>query len=122
MIGSSGPSLGEIWFVRMPTDPPDKSPRPVVVVSVDARNANPRASTLLVIPLSTSLKRAPTHVELPPGETGLPELSLARAEDITVMRKDWLQASRLPLRRVSEERIRQMARGVLIAVGVPPAG
>src|SRR2546430_9025821 len=29
---------GEIWFVKFPSDPPEKNPRPVVIVSMDARN------------------------------------------------------------------------------------
>ena len=45
------PHQGEIWFVRIPTDPPDKNARPVIVVSLDARNQHPRASTVLVVPL-----------------------------------------------------------------------
>ncbi|MGH9530828.1 MAG: type II toxin-antitoxin system PemK/MazF family toxin [Terriglobales bacterium] len=115
------PSRGEIWFAKMPTAPPDKSPRPMIVVSVDARNTNPGASTVIVIPLSTSPKRAPTHLELSPGETGLAEYSIARSEDISLMRKEWLLAPRQPLRRITEERIRLMARGVLAAMGVPSA-
>ena len=51
------PHQGEIWFVRIPTDPPDKNARPVIVVSLDARNQHPRASTVLVVPLSTTLQR-----------------------------------------------------------------
>ncbi|MGH9510236.1 MAG: type II toxin-antitoxin system PemK/MazF family toxin [Terriglobales bacterium] len=114
------PSRGEIWFAKLPTDPSDKSPRPVIVVSVEARNANPRASTVMVIPLSTTPKRAPTHVELAPGETGLAEYSIARTEDLSLMRKEWMLAPRQSLRRITDERIRQMAAGVLIAMGCSP--
>jgi mRNA-degrading endonuclease toxin of MazEF toxin-antitoxin module len=32
------PRRGEIWFVKLHVDPPDKGLRPVLVVSVDARN------------------------------------------------------------------------------------
>jgi len=45
---------GEIWFVKLPSDPKDKGPRPVVIASTNARNAHPRADTVLVIPFSTS--------------------------------------------------------------------
>ncbi|MCI0353655.1 MAG: type II toxin-antitoxin system PemK/MazF family toxin [Acidobacteria bacterium] len=93
----------------------------MVVVSVEARNTNPRASTVIVIPLSTSPRRAPTHLELSPGETGLAEYSIARTEDISLMRKEWMLAPRQPLRRITEHRIRQMARGVMTALGVAPA-
>jgi hypothetical protein len=67
------PKRGEIWFVKFPSDPPEKNPRPVVIVSVDARNQHPRAETVLVVPLSTTLRDSPTHIRLQPGETGLGE-------------------------------------------------
>ena len=61
---------GEIWWVQIPTDPPEKGRRPILVVSSDARNRHERASTVLVVPLSTSIhKDSPTHTLLQPGET-----------------------------------------------------
>ncbi len=111
------PARGEIWFVRMPTDPPDKGPRPVVIVSVEARNSNPRANSVLVVPLSTSPKRAYTHVEFSAGETGLGEDSVAKTEEIGAVPKAALQPPRYALRKVSELRIRDLAGGALIAMG-----
>jgi mRNA-degrading endonuclease toxin of MazEF toxin-antitoxin module len=69
------PLRGEIWFVQLPADPPEKGRRPVVIVSLDARNRHERADTVLVIPLSTSIHKAdhPTHQFLSAGETGLPK-------------------------------------------------
>ena len=55
------PRRGEIWFVRFPTDPADEGERPVVIVSTDARNLHEKANTVLVVPLSTTPARAPTH-------------------------------------------------------------
>lgn len=112
------PSRGEIWFVQMHTDPPDKGRRPVVVVSIKARNRNPRASTVLVVPLSTTPKRSPTHVELSAGETGL-EPSVAKAEDISAIPKARLIEPRTQLRRLSEGRLRQIAQAVQLSLGVP---
>src|SRR5438270_10281658 len=112
------PSRGEIWFVQMHTDPPGKGRRPVVVVSIEARNRNPRANTVLVVPLSTTPKRSPTHVELSSGETGL-EPSIARAEDISAIPKAWLLEPRNQLRRVSEKRLREIAEAVQLSLGVP---
>lgn len=111
------PARGEIWFVALPTDPPGKSPRPVVIVSSDGRNKNARADTVLVAPLTTSIhKDVPTHVYLSSGETGLTEDSCARAEDITVVRKDALQEPRSGLRRLSHFRICQIADATKIAM------
>ena len=114
------PRRGEIWFIRMPSDPSDKSARPVVVVSLDARNCHPRASTVLVVPLSTTLRGLDTHIRLEPGETGLVETCEAQAENITTVRKESLAPSRARLRAISATRLRQIARCVVLAMGVLP--
>jgi mRNA-degrading endonuclease toxin of MazEF toxin-antitoxin module len=112
------PRRGEIWFVKLPLDPPEKGLRPVVIVSLDARNQHERADSVLVIPLTTSIhKQVPTHLLLPSAETGLPSDSAARAEDITVARKDHLVEPRSGLRRISHTRICQMGRAVQVALG-----
>jgi mRNA interferase MazF len=112
------PLRGDIWFVQWPADPPEKGRRPVVVVSVDARNRHERADTILVVPLTTSIhKDAPTHVLLAAGETGLQSDSAARAEDITVVRKRSLIAPHGRLRRLSDRRVCELAHRVSIAMG-----
>src|SRR5260370_23361482 len=110
---------GEIWFVELPADPPEKGRRPVVVVSLDARNRHERADTVLVIPLSTSIHKAdhPTHLFLAAGESGLSEDSIARAEDITVIRKMHLVEPRFALRTLSHRRVCELAEIVKIAMG-----
>ena len=110
---------GEIWFVQLPVDPPEEGRRPVVIVSLDARNRHERADTILVIPLSTSIHKAdhPTHLLLAAGETGLSEDSIARAEDVTVVRKAHLVEPRSGLRTMSHRRICALAEMVKIAMG-----
>ncbi len=112
------PLRGDIWFVQLPTDPPEKGRRPVVVVSLDARNRHDRADTVLVVPLTTSVhKNAPTHVLLAAGETGLQSDSAARAEDITLVRKKSLIAPHGRLRRLSHRRVCELAHKVIVAMG-----
>ena len=113
------PLRGEIWFVQLPVDPPEKGRRPVVIVSLDARNRHERADTVLVIPLSTSIQKAdhPTHLFLAAGETGLSEDSIARAEDVTVVRKTNLVEPRSGLRTMSHRRICELSEMVKIAMG-----
>ena len=113
------PLRGEIWFVQLPVDPPEKGRRPVVIVSLDARNRHERADTVLVIPLSTSIHKAdhPTHLFLAAGETGLSEDSIARAEDITVVRNANLAAPRSGLRNMNHRRIWELSEMVKIALG-----
>ncbi len=76
------PLRGEIWYVKLPTDPPDKAPRPVIVISLDARNRHPGASTVLVSSLTGSVEKDfETHIKLSPGETGLHASSI-RCENL----------------------------------------
>jgi len=116
---NSPPVRGQILFVSLPQDPQGKAARPAIVVSLDARNRHPRADSVLVVPLSTSIHKAnyPAHVLLTAGETGLREDSIARAEDITVVRKAALAEPRSPLRTVSNRRICELADKVRIALG-----
>lgn len=116
------PQRGEIWFTKLPTDPPEKGKRPVVIVSVNARNIHPRAETLLVVPLSTSVHKGDvaTHLLLEPGETGLRERQIARAEDVTVVRKSTIEPARERLRTLSSTRICELARKVELAMGCSP--
>ena len=113
------PTRGEIWFVKLPTDPPEKNERPVVIVSIEARNAHPRATTVLAVPLSTTPARLPTHIAVAPGETGLAEASTIQAENITTVRKSSLREPSQRLRRLSESMIERIAKGVQIAMGFP---
>lgn len=112
-------SRGEIWFIQLPTDPPEKGRRPVIVVSSEARNRHDSADTVLVIPLSTSVHKAdnPTHLLLLAGETGLDADSIARAEDVTVIRKTSLVEARSRLRTISDRRVCELAGMVKIAMG-----
>jgi len=115
----SAPARGQILFVALPHDPPGKGPRPVVVVSSEARNRHPRAHNVLVVPLSTSVHKAdiPFHLFLTAGETGLPEDSIARAQDITVVLKTELTEPRTGLRVMSNRRICELAEKVKLAMG-----
>src|SRR5215471_20084894 len=114
------PRRGEIWFVKFPSDPPEKNPRPVVIVSVDARNLHPRAETVLAVPLSTTLRDSPTHIRLQPGETGLAEACDVQGETLSTIRKQTLRPSGTALRRLSESTLREIARCVVRAMGFLP--
>ena len=116
------PMRGEIWFTEIPTDPPEKGRRSVVIVSTNVRNNHARANTVLVIPLSTSVHKSevPTHLTLEPGETGLSERMIARAEDVTVIRKESLRPSRERLRSLSNLQICRFSKMIAIAMNCAP--
>jgi mRNA interferase MazF len=112
------PLRGEIWFVQLPTDPPEKGLRPVVIVSLDDRNKHPRANTVLVAPLTTTVhKNVPTHIYLAPGETGLAEASVIRAEDVSVVLKTSLREAKSRLRTLSNTKICEVADALRRAMG-----
>jgi len=79
---------GEIYLVRLPGHPSDTKARPALVVSMDVRNR--LAHDVIVVPLSTTLRPAPTHVVLPAGEGGLKETSMAKCEQVTTLDKAFL--------------------------------
>jgi mRNA-degrading endonuclease toxin of MazEF toxin-antitoxin module len=109
---------GEIWWTQFPTDPPDKGRRPVIVVSTNGRNTHPRANTILVIPLSTSIQKlGPAHLLLRSGETGLREDSAAQADNLCVIRRDQLSGPVAGHRVVSHMQICRLASLVRIAMG-----
>ena len=54
---------------------------------------------------------------LEPGQTGLMERQIARAEDLTVIRKSTLQPARERLRMISSYQICELARKVGLAMG-----
>ncbi len=113
------PLRGEIWYVKLPTDPAEKGPRPVVIVSLDARNRHPGASTVLVAPLTGSVERDfDTHIPLSTGETGLHPSSI-RCEDLTVVKKEFLVEPKFPLRTLSSTRVCQIADAARVAMGCP---
>jgi len=114
------PLRGEIWWANLPTDPPDKGRRPVIVVSGNSRNSHERAITVLVVPLSTSIHKAgATELILKSGETGLREDSAAQAGNITVVRRADLREPSLGQRALSHTTICKLANLVKSAMGCP---
>lgn len=109
------PLRGCLYWVTIPGEPGTKR-RPALVVSVNARNR--LAGDVLVVPASTTLRPAPTHVRLRKGTGGLPGDSVLKCEQITALPKDLLSTSALggPL---SAGLLEEVQRGVLRAIGVP---
>ena len=109
------PLRGCLYWVVIPGEPGEKR-RPALVISVGARNR--LADDVLVIPASTTLRVAPTHVRLRKGTGGIREDSVLKCEQITTLPKRLLSESALggP---VSPVLLEEVERGVLRAIGVP---
>ena len=104
------PRRGHLYWVSL-----DKR-RPALVVSPDYRNQH--AGDVIVIPCSTRLRPAPTHVLLKRGQGGLPESTVLKCEQITTLPKADVHepalGSPLPPGILSA-----VERAVLRAIGVP---
>lgn len=112
---SEFPQGGEIYLVRLPGQPRDRKVRPALVVSLDVRNQ--LANDVMVVPLSTTLREAPTHVRLEAAEGGLHQASMAKCEQLTTLDKAFLL--RGPFAgKVRESTVREVERAILRAIGV----
>ena len=90
--------------------------RPVLVLSINARNE--RAGDLIVVPCSTTLRDAPTHVRLSRGEGGVPQACMLKCEQIATLREEDLDSLALgsPL---GGPRLREIELAVMRAIGIP---
>ena len=112
----SYPRRGEIYLVKLPGHPSDTKDRPALVVSLDVRNR--LAIDVIVVPISTTLRPAPTHVELPAGEGGLKEASMAKCEQVTTLDKSFL--IRGPFAgTISSSLMQEIEKAILRSIGIP---
>lgn len=77
------PARGDIWLVDFgePVGREQAGRRPAVVVSADELNEGP-AGIVILVPLTTSHRGLPSHIEIDPEVSGLDEVSYARCEDV----------------------------------------
>jgi mRNA-degrading endonuclease toxin of MazEF toxin-antitoxin module len=61
--------------------------RPVLVMTSDARNLDPRSATVVGIPLTTSLKGGAFRVRLKKGLGGIPQVSEVACEQVVQVPK-----------------------------------
>ena len=113
----SYPGRGEIYLVRLPARPKDAKPGPALIVSMDVRNR--LANDVIVVPISATLRISPTHVELPKGEGGLDQTSMAKCEQITTLDKSFLvrgpfSGAIRPTKMTEVEKAVQRAIGIII--------
>jgi len=109
------PLRGHLYWVTIPGEP-GKKRRPALVVSIDVRNR--LANDVMVVPASTVLRPAPTHVSLHRHQGGLPERSVLKCEQLTTLPKEALSESSLggPL---AGNTMVEVEKAILRAIGVP---
>lgn len=73
---------GEVWLLDFgePVGREQSGRRPAVVISADSLNES-RAGIVVVIPLTTTYRGLPSHIEIDRGDSGLDEVSYAKCED-----------------------------------------
>jgi mRNA-degrading endonuclease toxin of MazEF toxin-antitoxin module len=83
---------------------------------MDVRNR--LANDVIVVPISTTLRPAPTHVELSAGEGGLKQISMTKCEQVTTLDKSLL--IRGPFAgTISSSLMREIEKAIQRAIGIP---
>jgi mRNA interferase MazF len=82
---------GEVWFVDFGRSVGREQAglRPAVVVSTDRHNEG-MSGVVIVVPLTTTRRDLPSHVEIDRGLSGLDEISYAKGEDVKSVSVDML--------------------------------
>jgi mRNA interferase MazF len=101
---------GEVWLVDFgdPMGREQAGRRPAVVVSSDLLNDS-RAGVVIVIPITTTYRGLPSHIEIDSGSSGLDEVSYAKCEDVKSVSEQRLVGR---LGDVRDEAIFQIARAL----------
>ena len=109
------PRCGEIYLVRIPNKPKDGKERPALIVSLDVRNR--LAEDVIAVPLSTTLRGAPTHVLLRKGMGGLHKDSMAKCEQITTLDKSLLIRGPFS-EKIPQEILSEVLKAIMNALGL----
>lgn len=72
-----------MWLVDFgdPVGREQSGRRPAVIVSADLLNES-RAGVVVVVPITTTYRGLPSHIEIDRGSSGLDEVSYAKCEDV----------------------------------------
>jgi len=101
---------GEVWLVDFgePLGREQSGRRSAVVVSSDLLNGS-RAGVVVMVPITTTRRVLPSHIEIDRGSSGLDEVSYAKCEDVKSISEQRL-IGRLGV--VSDEAIFKVARAL----------
>lgn len=86
------PRRGEVWWVNFsPTVGREQyGDRPALIVSTDRFNESP-AELVIAVPLTTTRRGIPWHIEIPRGQAGLRKTSFALCEMVRSISKERLR-------------------------------
>lgn len=116
MENGNYPHQGEIYLIRALKTLGDTKKRPAVVVSLNVRNQ--LSSSVLVVPFTSDLSsgKTPTRILIKRGEGGLLSDSLALCDNISAVRKIYLEQG--PYGIISPESLQRIQQGIQIAIAI----
>ncbi len=116
MEDNSYPRQGEIYLIRALKTLGDTKKRPAVVVSINVRNQ--LSSSVLVVPFTSDLTsgETPTRILVKAGEGGLLTDSFALCDNISAIRKSYLEQGAYGV--ISPESLQRIQQGIQIAIAI----
>ena len=110
------PRQGEIYLIRALKALGDTKKRPAVVVSINVRNQ--LSSSVLVVPFTSDLTsgETPTRILVKAGEGGLLIDSLALCDNISAIRKSYLEQGAYGV--ISSKSLQRIQQGIQIAIAL----
>lgn len=116
MENDSHPRQGEIYLIRALKTIGDTKKRLAVVVSINIRNQ--LSSSVLVVPFTSDLTsgETPTRILISTGEGGLLTDSLALCDNISAIRKVYLEQG--PYGAILPESLQRIQQGIQIAIAI----
>ncbi len=110
------PRQGEIYLIRALKTIGDTKKRPAVVVSINVRNQ--LSSSVLVVPFTSDLTsgETPTRILIKAGKCGLSTDSLALCDNISAIRKIYLEQGSYGA--ISPESLQRIQQGIKIAIAI----
>ncbi|MGK7900627.1 MAG: type II toxin-antitoxin system PemK/MazF family toxin [Hormoscilla sp.] len=107
-------SQGEIYLSRALRQLGDTKKRPVIVVSMNVRNE--LSDSVIVVPFTSDITGGenPTRILIAAGEGGLETDSLAVCENVSALRKIYLE--RGPYGKISRQDLEKIQRGIQMAM------
>ncbi|KAA0256699.1 type II toxin-antitoxin system PemK/MazF family toxin [Acidobacteria bacterium ACD] len=113
-MSSSFPRRGEVWFAELnPTRGHEqRGTRPVLVLSVDSFNGGP-AELVTVLPLTSTVRPIPSHVEVHAPEGGLGSRSAVLADQVRTIYRERLVRRSGAVSRTTMQRVEEVVRFLL---------
>ncbi|MEO0012488.1 MAG: hypothetical protein RLZZ535_877 [Cyanobacteriota bacterium] len=115
-MASSYPLQGEVYLIRALKTLGDTKKRPAVIISMNVRNE--LRENVLIVPFTSDLTNGetPTRILIPTGEGGLESASLVLCDNISAVRKLYLE--RGPYGSITPQSLAKIQRGIQIALGI----